>query len=147
MSDSTVESCPDNLAALDVYVANLQSEAPASVDGQPNATEQEQEADVSEAFDALVTTGLVVVEQAVSIMKDIDFSFDERAKQSVIAAARPVAKQYGGAVLEQCGDYMNVMTLVLAILGLWWASKKQITALEVKKVQEDKRDAVTRKSD
>ncbi|WP_258843411.1 hypothetical protein [Vibrio harveyi] len=87
-----------------------------------------------------------MVEQAVSILKDIDFAFDERAKQSVVNAARPVAKQYGGALLEQCGDYMNVMTLALAILGLWWASKKQITVLELQKEEEEKRVA-SRKSD
>ncbi|WP_259556469.1 hypothetical protein [Vibrio harveyi] len=49
-------------------------------------------------------------------------------------------------MLEQCGDYMNVMTLALAILGLWWASKKQITVLELQKEEEEKRVA-SRKSD
>ena len=135
MDESTVEMSADNLAELDMYVAELQSSA--STENQPNSNaETDSEVDTSEAFDALVETGLVVVEQAVSILKDIDFAFDERAKQSVVNAARPVAKQYGGALLEQCGDYMNVMTLALAILGLWWASKKQITALELQK-QED----------
>ncbi|CAK2013275.1 conserved hypothetical protein [Vibrio crassostreae] len=145
MDESTVEMSADNLAELDMYVAELQSSA--STENQPSgSTEQESEVDVSEALDALVTTGLVVVEQAVSIMKDIDFEFDDRAKQSVINAARPVAKQYGGALLEHCGDYMNLMTLTLAILGLWWASKKQITALEMQKEEEAKHVA-NRKSD
>ncbi|MFH4721756.1 hypothetical protein [Vibrio alginolyticus] len=145
MDESTVEMSADNLAELDMYVAELQSSA--STENQPNGNaETDSEVDTSEAFDALVETGLVVVEQAVSILKDIDFTFDERAKQSVVNAARPVAKQYGGALLEQCGDYMNVMTLALAILGLWWASKKQITALELQKQEEDKRVA-HRKSD
>ncbi|WP_404973464.1 hypothetical protein [Vibrio campbellii] len=145
MDESTVEMSADNLAELDMYVAELQSSA--STENQPNGNaETDSEVDTSEAFDALVETGLVVVEQAVSILKDIDFAFDERAKQSVVNAARPVAKQYGGALLEQCGDYMNVMTLALAILGLWWASKKQITALELQKQEEDKRVAY-RKSD
>ncbi|MBS9903161.1 MULTISPECIES: hypothetical protein [Vibrio harveyi group] len=145
MDESTVEMSADNLAELDMYVAELQSSA--STENQPNGNaETDSEVDTSEAFDALVETGLVVVEQAVSILKDIDFAFDERAKQSVVNAARPVAKQYGGALLEQCGDYMNVMTLALAILGLWWASKKQITALELQKQEEDKRVA-HRKSD
>lgn len=36
---------------------------------------------------------------------------------------------------------MNVMTLALAILGLWWASKQQIAALEVQKQEEAKRVA------
>ncbi|WP_050920419.1 hypothetical protein [Vibrio campbellii] len=145
MDESTVEMSADNLAELDMYVAELQSSA--STENQPNGNaETDSEVDTSEAFDALVETGLVVVEQAVSILKDIDFAFDDRAKQSVVNAARPVAKQYGGALLEQCGDYMNVMTLALAILGLWWASKKQITALELQKQEEDKRVA-HRKSD
>ncbi|NOJ20030.1 hypothetical protein [Vibrio jasicida] len=145
MDESTVEMSADNLAELDMYVAELQSST--STENQPNGNaETDSEVDTSEAFDALVETGLVVVEQAVSILKDIDFAFDERAKQSVVNAARPVAKQYGGALLEQCGDYMNVMTLALAILGLWWASKKQITALELQKQEEDKRVA-HRKSD
>ncbi|EKO3786466.1 hypothetical protein V9R59_002738 [Vibrio harveyi] len=145
MDETTVEMSADNLAELDMYVAELQSST--STENQPNAsTEPESEVDTSEAFDALVETGLVVVEQAVSILKDIDFAFDERAKQSVVNAARPVAKQYGGALLEQCGDYMNVMTLALAILGLWWASKKQITVLELQKEEEEKRVA-SRKSD
>ncbi|HHP0461792.1 TPA: hypothetical protein ACRZZJ_004530 [Vibrio harveyi] len=145
MDETTVEMSADNLAELDMYVAELQSST--STENQPNASaEPESEVDTSEAFDALVETGLVVVEQAVSILKDIDFAFDERAKQSVVNAARPVAKQYGGALLEQCGDYMNVMTLVLAILGLWWASKKQITVLELQKEEEEKRVA-SRKSD
>ncbi|WP_447026890.1 hypothetical protein [Vibrio alginolyticus] len=145
MDESTVEMSADNLAELDMYVAELQSSA--STENQPNGNaETDSEVDTSEAFDALVETGLVVVEQAVSILKDIDFAFDDRAKQSVVNAARPVAKQYGGALLEQCGDYMNVMTLALAILGLWWASKKQITALELQKQEGDKRVA-HRKSD
>ncbi|EMB9232119.1 hypothetical protein U9606_004927 [Vibrio harveyi] len=145
MDETTVEMSADNLAELDMYVAELQSNT--STENQPNgSTEPESEVDTSEAFDALVETGLVVVEQAVSILKDIDFAFDERAKQSVVNAARPVAKQYGGALLEQCGDYMNVMTLALAILGLWWASKKQITVLELQKEEEEKRVA-SRKSD
>ncbi|EKO3827292.1 hypothetical protein NTE12_003695 [Vibrio harveyi] len=144
MDETTVEMSADNLAELDMYVAELQSST--STENQPNASaEPESEVDTSEAFDALVETGLVVVEQAVSILKDIDFAFDERAKQSVVNAARPVAKQYGGALLEQCGDYMNVMTLALAILGLWWASKKQITVLELQKEEEEKRVA-SRKS-
>ncbi|BFN30103.1 hypothetical protein VHTUMSATKI_02980 [Vibrio harveyi] len=145
MDETTVEMSADNLAELDMYVAELQSST--STENQPNGSaEPESEVDTSEAFDALVETGLVVVEQAVSILKDIDFAFDERAKQSVVNAARPVAKQYGGALLEQCGDYMNVMTLALAILGLWWASKKQITVLELQKEEEEKRVA-SRKSD
>ncbi|EGQ8484477.1 hypothetical protein ACTNIH_004452 [Vibrio parahaemolyticus] len=145
MDETTVEMSADNLAELDMYVAELQSST--STENQPNGSaELESEVDTSEAFDALVETGLVVVEQAVSILKDIDFAFDERAKQSVVNAARPVAKQYGGALLEQCGDYMNVMTLALAILGLWWASKKQITVLELQKEEEEKRVA-SRKSD
>ncbi|EJG1716324.1 hypothetical protein OL330_004301 [Vibrio parahaemolyticus] len=145
MDETTVEMSADNLAELDMYVAELQSNT--STENQPNGSaEPESEVDTSEAFDALVETGLVVVEQAVSILKDIDFAFDERAKQSVVNAARPVAKQYGGALLEQCGDYMNVMTLALVILGLWWASKKQITVLELQKEEEEKRVA-SRKSD
>ncbi|MEK2176989.1 hypothetical protein WOB82_22060 [Vibrio parahaemolyticus] len=145
MDETTVEMSADNLAELDMYVAELQSST--STENQPNGSaELESEVDTSEAFDALVETGLVVVEQAISILKDIDFAFDERAKQSVVNAARPVAKQYGGALLEQCGDYMNVMTLALAILGLWWASKKQITVLELQKEEEEKRVA-SRKSD
>ncbi|EMX0313688.1 hypothetical protein AAFZ98_003788 [Vibrio parahaemolyticus] len=145
MDETTVEMSADNLAELDMYVAELQSNT--STENQPNGSaEPESEVDTSEAFDALVETGLVVVEQAVSILKDIDFAFDERAKQSVVNAARPVAKQYSGALLEQCGDYMNVMTLALAILGLWWASKKQITVLELQKEEEEKRVA-SRKSD
>ena len=145
MDETTVEMSADNLAELDMYVAELQSNT--STENQPNGSaEPESEVDTSEAFDALVETGLVVVEQAVSILKDIDFAFDERAKQSVVNAARPVAKQYGGALLEQCGDYMNVMTLALAILGLCWASKKQITVLELQKEEEEKRVA-SRKSD
>ncbi|HCG7115683.1 TPA: hypothetical protein NJ328_004612 [Vibrio parahaemolyticus] len=145
MDETTVEMSADNLAELDMYVAELQSST--STENQPNGSaEPESGVDTSEAFDALVETGLVVVEQAVSILKDIDFAFDERAKQSVVNAARPVAKQYGGVLLEQCGDYMNVMTLALAILGLWWASKKQITVLELQKEEEEKRVA-SRKSD
>ncbi|MFZ3515058.1 hypothetical protein LC147_18375 [Vibrio harveyi] len=132
MDELSVEMGTDNLAELDLYVAELRSDN--STESQRvESIESEPEIDTSEALDALVSTGLVVVEQAISIMKEIDFAFDERAKQSVIDAARPVAKQYGGALLEQCGDYMNVMTLVLAILGLWWASKKKITALEMQK--------------
>ncbi|MFZ3505978.1 hypothetical protein [Vibrio harveyi] len=132
MDELSVEMGTDNLAELDLYVAELRSDN--STESQRvESVESEPEIDTSEALDALVSTGLVVVEQAISIMKEIDFAFDERAKQSVIDAARPVAKQYGGALLEQCGDYMNVMTLALAILGLWWASKKQITALEMQK--------------
>lgn len=145
MDESTVEMGADNLAELDMYVAELQS-SNSTENPMHGGTEHESEVDVSEALDALVATGLVVVEQAVSIMKDIDFVFDERAKQSVINAARPVAKQYGGSLLEHCGDYMNLMTLTLAILGLWWASKKQITALEVQKEEEEKHVA-DRKSD
>ena len=145
MDESTVEMGADNLAELDMYVAELQSST-STESPMHDGIEQESEVDVSEALDALVTTGLVVVEQAVSIMKDIDFVFDERAKQSVINAARPVAKQYGGSLLEHCGDYINLMTLTLAILGLWWASKKQITALEVQKEEEEKHVA-DRKSD
>ncbi|HHP0488520.1 TPA: hypothetical protein ACRZ4F_004398 [Vibrio harveyi] len=132
MDELSVEMGTDNLAELDLYVAELRSDN--STESQRvESVESEPEIDTSEALDALVSTGLVVVEQAISIMKEIDFAFDERAKQSVIDAARPVAKQYGGALLEQCGDYMNIMTLALAILGLWWASKKQITALEMQK--------------
>ncbi|WP_259556470.1 hypothetical protein [Vibrio harveyi] len=76
MDETTVEMSADNLAELDMYVAELQSNT--STENQPNGSaEPESEVDTSEAFDALVETGLVVVEQAVSILKDIDFAFDE----------------------------------------------------------------------
>lgn len=91
MSNPTVETSADNLDELDAYIANLNNE-PSVQEGALASTESQPEVDTTEAFDALVTTGLVVVEQAVSILKDIDFEFDERAKQSVVNAARPVAK-------------------------------------------------------
>ncbi|MDH5924582.1 hypothetical protein L8R85_26775, partial [Vibrio splendidus] len=54
---------------------------------------------------------------------------DGKGKQAVIDAAQPVFAKHGSTLMGVFGDYIEEATLLLAVLGLIYASKQQMAAL------------------
>ncbi|MDP2592968.1 hypothetical protein Q8W41_26280, partial [Vibrio splendidus] len=68
-------------------------------------------------------------EQATSMISGVEFEFDGKGKQAVIDAAQPVFAKHGSTLMGVFGDYIEEATLLLAVLGLIYASKQQMAAL------------------
>ena len=73
------------------------------------------------------------MEEVISLFAGVDFQFSERAVNRVTEAAYPVLKKRDFSDLF--GDYIEEATLVLAILGLVYASRKQLEALQRSKME------------
>nr|MCC4820855.1 hypothetical protein [Vibrio lentus] len=70
-----------------------------------------------------------LTEQATSMISGVEFEFDGKGKQAVIDAAQPVFAKHGSTLMGVFGDYIEEATLLLAVLGLIYASKQQMAAL------------------
>ncbi|MDA0122056.1 hypothetical protein OH459_05430 [Vibrio sp. MM46] len=70
-----------------------------------------------------------------TVISGVEFEFDAKSKQAVIDAAIPVFEKHGSTLMAVFGDYIEEATLVLAILGLVYASRKQLEALQRSKME------------
>lgn len=105
--------------------------------------EPEAAPDNGEAIEGLLSVAFTVAEQATSILSDVDFEFPEKSKESVIEAAVPVFRKHGGTLMAMFGDYIEEATLLLAILGLIYASKKQLKAVKGGEDEQESQTAAT----
>ncbi|WP_048669616.1 hypothetical protein, partial [Vibrio crassostreae] len=85
--------------------------------------------DKTEAMAGLLDVVFALTEQATSIISGVEFEFDGKGKQAVIDAAQPVFAKHGSTLMGVFGDYIEEATLLLAVLGLIYASKQQMAAL------------------
>lgn len=118
----------DDWGDFDAVIHQLEAEE--KTEQSFNHEEPEPQADNSEAVEGLLTVAFTVAEQATSIISDVEFEFPEKSKQSVIESAVPVIKKHGSTLMAMFGDYIEEATLLLAILGLIYSSKKQLKAIK-----------------
>ncbi|MCC4790509.1 hypothetical protein AB6E39_22225 [Vibrio splendidus] len=85
--------------------------------------------DKTEAMAGLLDIVFALTEQATSMISGVEFEFDGKGKQAVIDAAQPVFAKHGSTLMGVFGDYIEEATLLLAVLGLIYASKQQMAAL------------------
>ncbi|NOH21449.1 hypothetical protein [Vibrio cyclitrophicus] len=85
--------------------------------------------DKTEAMAGLLDIVFALTEQTTSMMSGIEFEFDGKGKQAVIDAAQPVFAKHGSTLMGVFGDYIEEATLLLAVLGLIYASKQQMAVL------------------
>ncbi|CAK2169478.1 conserved hypothetical protein [Vibrio crassostreae] len=85
--------------------------------------------DKTEAMAGLLDVVFALTEQATSMISGVEFEFDGKGKQAVIDAAQPVFAKHGSTLMGVFGDYIEEATLLLAVLGLIYASKQQMAAL------------------
>ncbi|MEZ9583382.1 hypothetical protein AB4230_13955 [Vibrio cyclitrophicus] len=85
--------------------------------------------DKTEAIAGLLDIVFTLTEQTTSMMSGIEFEFDGKGKQAVIDAAQPVFAKHGSTLMGVFGDYIEEATLLLAVLGLIYASKQQMAVL------------------
>ncbi|MFA0612454.1 hypothetical protein [Vibrio sp. 10N.222.49.B4] len=85
--------------------------------------------DKTEAMAGLLNIVFALTEQATSMISGVEFEFDGKGKQAVIDAAQPVFAKHGSTLMGVFGDYIEEATLLLAVLGLIYASKQQMAAL------------------
>lgn len=89
--------------------------------------------DKTQAMAGLLNILFALTEQATSIISGVEFEFDGKGKQAVMDAAEPVFAKHGNALMGVFGDYIEEATLLLAVLGLIYASKKQLVMLQQSK--------------
>ena len=102
---------------------------------EPNATNQDTTETNSEAVAGLLEVAFTLTEQATAVISGVEFEFDAKSKQAVIDAAIPVFEKHGSTLMAVFGGYIEEATLVLAILGLVYASRKQLEALQRSKME------------
>lgn len=94
--------------------------------------------DKTEAMAGLLDIVFALTEQATSIISGVEFEFDGKGKQAVIDAAQPVFAKHGSTLMGVFGDYIEEATLLLAVLGLIYSSKQQMTVLmQAKEVESE----------
>ena len=89
--------------------------------------------DKAEAMAGLLEVMFALSEQATSIIAGVEFEFDSKGKAAVIDAAQPVFAKHGSTLMGVFGDYIEEATLLLAVFGLIYASKKQLVMLQQSK--------------
>ena len=85
--------------------------------------------DKTEAMAGVLDIVFALTEQATSMISGVEFEFDGKGKQAVIDAAQPVFAKHGSTLMGVFGDYIEEATLLLAVLGLIYASKQQMAVL------------------
>ena len=86
--------------------------------------------DRSEAVSGLLEVAFSFAEQATGIISGVDFEFDEKGKRTVIDAAVPVFDKHGDKIMALFGSYIEEATLLLAVLGLAYGSKRKLAKMK-----------------
>lgn len=121
----------DDWGDFGAVISQLEQQEQGSTDS-VNVTEPTEAAseDKTEAMTGLLNIMFVLTEQATSIISGVEFEFDTKGKQAVMEAAEPVFAKHGSTLMGVFGDYIEEATLLLAILGLVYASKRQLVVLK-----------------
>ncbi|WP_210501964.1 hypothetical protein, partial [Vibrio crassostreae] len=123
---AAVDDWGDFGAVIDQLEQQEQTESePVSLTGSTETVTE----DKTEAMAGLLDVVFALTEQATSIISGVEFEFDGKGKQAVIDAAQPVFAKHGSTLMGVFGDYIEEATLLLAVLGLIYASKQQMAAL------------------
>ncbi|MEZ8618642.1 hypothetical protein AB4483_25155 [Vibrio splendidus] len=123
---AAVDDWGDFGAVIDQLEQQEQTESePVSLTGSTETVTE----DKTEAIAGLLDIVFALTEQATSMISGVEFEFDGKGKQAVIDAAQPVFAKHGSTLMGVFGDYIEEATLLLAVLGLIYASKQQMAAL------------------
>lgn len=123
---AAVDDWGDFGAVIDQLEQQEQTESePVSLTGSTETVTE----DKTEAMAGLLDVVFALTEQATSMISGVEFEFDGKGKQAVIDAAQPVFAKHGSTLMGVFGDYIEEATLLLAVLGLIYASKQQMAAL------------------
>ncbi|CAK3003042.1 MULTISPECIES: hypothetical protein [Vibrio] len=123
---AAVDDWGDFGAVIDQLEQQEQTESePVSLTGSTETVTE----DKTEAMAGLLDIVFALTEQATSMISGVEFEFDGKGKQAVIDAAQPVFAKHGSTLMGVFGDYIEEATLLLAVLGLIYASKQQMAAL------------------
>ena len=123
---ATVDDWGDFGAVIDQLEQQEQTESePVSLTGSTETVTE----DKTEAIAGLLDIVFALTEQSTSMISGVEFEFDGKGKQAVIDAAQPVFAKHGSTLMGVFGDYIEEATLLLAVLGLIYASKQQMAAL------------------
>lgn len=127
----------DDWGDFGTVISQLEQQEQGSTDS-VNDTEPTEAAseDKTEAMTGLLNIMFALTEQATSIISGVEFEFDAKGKQAVMEAAEPVFAKHGSTLMGVFGDYIEEATLLLAILGLIYASKRQLVVLKQSKEAE-----------
>ncbi|MBE8577950.1 hypothetical protein IQQ51_20790 [Vibrio sp. OPT18] len=85
-----------------------------------------------------VEIAFVIIEQVTSVTAGFDFEFDEKGKQKVIDAAVPVLNKHGNGILSVFGDYVEEVTLLIAVLALVLSAKKTVAKHKLEIIENGK---------
>lgn len=138
--EQTNESLPGDQIELDDWgdfgavIDQLEQQEQGGADS-VNVTESTEAVteDKAEAMTGLLDIVFALTEQATSIISGVEFEFDTKGKQKVMEAAEPVFAKHGSTLMGVFGDYIEEATLLLAVLGLVYASKRQLVVLKQSK--------------
>jgi len=123
---AAVDDWGDFGAVIDQLEQQEQTESePVSLTGSTETVTE----DKTEAMAGLLDIVFALTEQATSMISGVEFEFDGKGKQAVIDAAQPVFAKHGSTLMGVFGDYIEEATLLLAVLGLIYASKQKMAAL------------------
>ncbi|KPM01365.1 hypothetical protein [Vibrio splendidus] len=123
---ATVDDWGDFGAVIDQLEQQEQTESePVSLTGSTETVTE----DKTEAIAGLLDIVFALTEQSTSMISGVEFEFDGKGKQAVIDAAQPVFAKHGSTLMRVFGDYIEEATLLLAVLGLIYASKQQMAVL------------------
>ncbi len=102
-----------------------------------NSTEPTEAAaeDKADAMEGLLNIVFTLTEQVTSVLSGVEFEFDQKGKTAVIEAAQPVFTKHGQSLMGVFGNYIEEATLMLAIIGLVYASKKQVQTLKQQQME------------
>lgn len=99
--------------------------------------------DKSEALAGMLNVAFVLTEQATSAISGIDFEFDEKGKAAVIEAAQPVIAKHGDTLMSVFGDYIEEVTLLIAVVSLAYTSKRHIAELKAQRGEHGEEETET----
>ncbi|MCC3821601.1 hypothetical protein CV742_18020 [Vibrio parahaemolyticus] len=99
-----------------------------------------------DAVEGLLEVVFTLSEQVASLISGVEFQFDEKNKQAVVDAAIPVFHKHGRELMGAFGDYLEEATLMIAIIGLAYSSKRQLEILKQQKIENSKHDETSETS-
>lgn len=143
--DTSLEPASDDWGDFGAVISQLEEQensddsTESALSGE-HAQPDSSQPDNTEALSGLLSVVLMISEKATSIIAGVDFEFDEKGKQEVINAAMPVLNKHGGVVAGWLGDYVEEATLLLAVLGLVYASRRSLKTLKSEKEEKQRRE-------
>lgn len=138
--DTSLEPASDDWGDFGAVISQLEEQENSDDSTESALSGEHAQPDNTEALSGLLSVVLMISEKATSIIAGVDFEFDEKGKQEVINAAMPVLNKHGGIVSGWLGDYVEEATLLLAVLGLVYASRRSLKTLKSEKEEKQRRE-------